>query len=82
VPHNKGEFEIGRDYLLSKSLKGSFSGSENDYRLFAASPILLLSIFTSVITLIAIGYNLNENEYSLSGLSIVNSMTLLCVLFM
>lgn len=75
-------FEVGRDFLLHKDIKGSFGSSPKSFRIFSASPILFLSIFISVIMLLGIGYNLNENEYSLSGLSIVNSMTMLCILFM
>ncbi|MDI1353382.1 MAG: hypothetical protein PSX36_00595 [bacterium] len=82
APPKLGVFEVGKDFLLAKDIKGSFEGSADTYRIFSASPILFLSIFISVIMLIGIGYNLNENEYSLSGLTIVNSMTLLCVLLM
>ncbi len=81
VPVRSSTFEVGSDYLLRKDIKGSFEGSERTYRIFAASPILFLSIFTSIIMLAAMAYNLNENEYSLIGLSIISLMTLLCVMF-
>ena len=82
VPQKRNAVYIGKDYLLQKELKGSFAGSEVTYRIFSASPVLFLATFTSIIVLIGIGYNLNENEYSLSGLTIVSAMTMLCVVFM
>jgi hypothetical protein len=82
VPPKRTAFYVGMDYLLQKDLKGSFAGSDATYRIFSASPILFLSTFTSIIILIGIGYNLNENEYSLFGLNIISGMTLLCVVFM
>jgi hypothetical protein len=82
LPPKLTTFVVGKDYLLHRDIKGSIAGSNRSYRVFSASPVLFLSIFTSIIMLIAIGNNLNENEHSLTGLTIINAMTLLCVLFM
>jgi hypothetical protein len=81
LPEKGTIFQICEDFLLRKDLKGTFEGAERKYRVFAASPVLFLCVFTSFIMLVGICYNLNENEHSLLGLTTVNFMTLLCVLF-
>lgn len=81
-PPRRTTFMIGKDYLLRKDLKGSITGLEGSYRVFSASPILFLSSFISFICFMGFVYNLNENEYSLSGLSILNVLTLLGILMM
>jgi len=82
VPSKWMTFDVGSDWLLRKELKGAFNDSEKYYRIFAASPILFLSIFTSSILIIGVFFNLNESEHSLLGLTIVSGMTLLCIVFM
>jgi hypothetical protein len=82
IPISKSTFVVGKDFLLQRELKGSFEGSDKMYRVFSASPVLFLSTFTSIIMLFCISFNLNENEHSLTGLTIICAMTLLCVIFM
>jgi hypothetical protein len=73
-------FVIGKDFLLQKELKGMLESSGQAYRLFSASPVLLLSILVSVISFIAFLFNLNEKAYSLSGLTTINVLTLFGIL--
>lgn len=81
-PPKRTSFVIGRDYLLQKDLKGAIESLNESYRLFSASPILFLSSFISIICFMGFVYNLNENAYSLSGLSILNVLTMMGILMM
>jgi hypothetical protein len=77
VPERFSSFEIGRDYLLHKDLKGLLDTSDTSYRLFSASPALLLSIIVTVVSCAAFVYDLNENPHSLRALTILNAFTIL-----
>jgi hypothetical protein len=81
-PGKRTSFLIGRDFILRKELKGRFENSDTTYRLFSASPILFLAMFISFICYVGFGYNLNENSYSLSGLTMLNLFTLLGIMAM
>lgn len=82
LPEKKTKFVIASDFLLRKEIKGSFNSSQKMYRVFAASPILFLSTLLLVVLFIAFAYNLNENAYSLLGLTMLNSINLLGILFL
>jgi hypothetical protein len=80
TPSKRIRFIIGKDFLLQKELKGILESSDNAYRLFSASPILLLTILLFFISFLAFLLNLNENAYSLSGLTTLNVLTLFGIL--
>lgn len=80
IPPKMTSFVIGKDFLLRKDMKGRFFGDDTYYRIFSASPILFLSTFVSIISIFGFFYNLNENMYSLSGLTLLNAFTLLGIL--
>ena len=77
VPRAGSLFYIGEDFLLRKELKGVFDDEKVYYRLFAASPALFLSVLVLFATFIAFLYNLNENAYSLSAVSVLNGLTII-----
>ena len=74
------EFIIGQDFLLQKELKGSLPGSEKIYRLFSASPVLFLCVLMTFISFFGFVMDLNENVYTLMGLSVLNFLTLFTIL--
>ncbi len=78
-PENAIEYVIGKDFLLQKDLKGVLENSNDVYRLFSASPVLFLAILASFISLFGFIMNLNENAYTLSGISILNFLALLAI---
>lgn len=80
LPPKKIAFRVGSDFLLSKELKASYNGSEQNYRLFAASPVLFLSLFVLLISTMAFSLNLNQNSYSLMALTVLNFLTLLGII--
>lgn len=80
VPVPPIEFFVGEDYLLGKELKGFFDDSENSYRIFAASPVLFLSVLVMTACFIAFVYNLNQNAYSLSAVSVLNVLTVFAIM--
>jgi hypothetical protein len=73
-------FVIGKDFLLQKELKGFLPDSNTAYRLFSANPILLLCGLVSFISFFGFIMNLNENAYTLGGLSALNVLTLIAVI--
>lgn len=77
VPAKKICFLTGKDFLLQKDLKGWFDYPGKSYRLFSASPILFLCLFISLVSFIVFFYNLNENAYSLCGITVLNALTIL-----
>ncbi|WP_317897259.1 hypothetical protein [Aurantibacillus circumpalustris] len=79
-PNKAVYFIIGRDYLLQKNLKGFMEGYNNAYRLFSASPVLLLSMLAICISLFVFVMNLNEKVYNLVGLSVLNFLALFTIL--
>lgn len=82
IPQQRMRFVIGKDFLLQKELKGSVENLKGTYRLFLASPILLLCILIGFISFGGFVLNMNENKYSLHALSVVNALTLLGILFL
>ena len=79
-PSKTFHFIIGKDFLLQKELKGFMAGYDKAYRLFSASPVLLLSSLAICISLFGFIMNLNENIYNLAGLSVLNFLALLTIL--
>ena len=75
----KIQFVIGKDFLLQKELKGSLETSEESYRLFAASPLLLLSGLMIVFSVFVFALDLNQKVHTLFGLSTLNFLTLLAI---
>jgi hypothetical protein len=82
IPSRFTTFTIGKDFILQKDLKGTLDDSDRTYRLFSASPVLFLAIFILIIIFGAYIYDLNENAYSLMALSVLNSMSILGILFL
>ncbi len=80
IPDKYTSFLLGKDFLLQKNLKGVLQSSDTSYRLFRASPILLLCVFISFICFMAYHFNLNENMFSLSGMTTLNVLTLFFIL--
>lgn len=80
VPPKFSKFWIGSDFLLGKNLRGIVNTSNKSYRVFTASPILLLSTLALIISLIAILSDLNHNPYSLTAICVLNGLALLAIL--
>jgi hypothetical protein len=79
VPKIYSKFYLGKDFILQKTLKGKFEKSDNEYRVFLASPILFLCVMILIISFIAIVSNLNHQAYSLAALSILNVLALFAI---
>ncbi|MCE3227741.1 MAG: hypothetical protein K0S32_2292 [Bacteroidetes bacterium] len=75
VPPKYAPFEVGKDFLLQKEIKGSVSSSEKQFRIQRASPILFLSVFVAIFSFIFFFYNLNQNPYSLRAITSINAIT-------
>lgn len=79
-PEHDIVYLVGRDYLLQKELKGILEDSASSYRLFNASPILFLAVLATIISFFGFVMNLNENIYTLSGITSLNFLILLTIL--
>ncbi|MBA3663599.1 MAG: hypothetical protein H0W61_05255 [Bacteroidetes bacterium] len=77
TPPKFSQFEVGKDFLLQKEIKGSISTSPHQYRIQRASPILFLSVFVAVFSFIFFAYNLNQNPHSLRAITSINAVTVL-----
>lgn len=80
-PDRFSEFEIGSDFLLGKEIKGRINTDGEIYSLVKASPILFLSIFVGILSLILFFFDLNENVHSLSAITAINLLTVLAFIF-
>jgi len=80
APYNRVCFITGKDFLLQKELKGSIENSEQVYRLFSASPILILCFLAAFFSFFGFVMNLNENVYTLGGLSSLNFLAMLAII--
>lgn len=76
-PPKYTQLDVGSDFIMNCELKAKTSDSENYYRLFRASPVLLLCAFCSFILLMGMYHNLNLSDYTLWGLTVLSAMTLL-----
>ena len=65
-------FQIGKDYILQKELMAKICDLDKDYFIQSSSPILFLLLLIIFVSIISVIYNLNENIYSLSAVSLLN----------
>jgi hypothetical protein len=82
VPKAGEGVSIGKDHLLRKELKAVLDSGDKAFRLFNATPVLILSGLALSISFIAIFYNLNQNAYSLNAMSVLNAITLLGIILL
>jgi hypothetical protein len=75
-PPQAAVFTVGKDFLLQKEIKGTVSTSEHIYRINRASPILFLSFFVALFSIIFFSYNLNQNPHSLRAITVINALTI------
>ncbi len=80
TPAKYTTFKVGKDYLLQREIKAYVNTSGDYYRIQDASPILFLSVFLGIFSLIFFSYNLNQNVHSLGAISIINAITLMAFL--
>ncbi|MEI8136896.1 MAG: hypothetical protein WCH21_06180 [Bacteroidota bacterium] len=80
APEKYSAFRVCKDYLLQREIKGFISTSDHYYRIQAASPMLFLSVFLGIFSLIFFSYNLNQNLHSLTAISLINGITILAFL--
>jgi hypothetical protein len=80
TPKRQSAYQIGKDYILQKSLRGILETSESSYRLQEASPLIFLSVFLIVVSCISFFYNLNEEPHSLRAVAIINGITMFAFL--
>lgn len=80
TPFKYSSFRVCKDFLLQREIKAQVNTSDNYYRIQAASPMLFLSIFLGIFSLIFFSYNLNQNLHSLASISIINGITILAFL--
>jgi hypothetical protein len=76
-PPRFSAFEVGKDFLLQKEIKGSIATSDKQFRILRASPILFLSVFVAIFSFIFFFYNLNQNPHSLRAITCINAVTVL-----
>ncbi len=77
IPRKYTAFKVGKDFLLQREIKALVNTSDEYYRIQRASPILFLSIFLGIFSLIFFSYNLNQNLQSLGAISAINAITIL-----
>ncbi|MDP3557850.1 MAG: hypothetical protein Q8T03_10780, partial [Bacteroidota bacterium] len=80
APEKFTTFKVGKDFLLQREIKAYVNTSDDYYRIQAASPMLFLSVFLGIFSLIFFSYNLNQNIQSLIAISIINGITILAFL--
>lgn len=76
IPKKYSGFNVGKDFILQKEIKGNIAGSEEMFRIHRAGPLLFLSIFVSILSCIFFSYNLNQNPHSLRAITLINLVTL------
>lgn len=80
TPEKYSAFKVGKDYLFQREIKAYLGTSGNYYRIQSASPILFLSVFLGIFSLIFFSYNLNQNPNSLIAISLINAVAILAFL--
>jgi hypothetical protein len=80
VPKIGSSFKIGKDFLLQKQLICQFPDSSKSYSIIKSEPILFLSFFVMIFTLVLTHYNQNQKSYSLKVMTLINAMSLLLFL--
>lgn len=73
-------FNIGKDFILQKQIKGGLLTSPKLFRIQRAGPLLFLSAFLVILACIFFWYNLNFSDHSLKAISLINALTMLCFL--
>lgn len=82
LPEPGARFSVGKDFLLGKEMKAVLADGGHHYRLFSASPLIILCGLALSISVVAIMYNLNQNSYSLMAMSVLNGMVLVGILLL
>ncbi len=77
APKIGSSFKIGRDFFLQKQLVCQFPDSSYSYSIIKSEPILFLSFFVMIFTLVLTYYNQNQKSYSLKVMTLINMMSLL-----
>jgi len=80
IPSRFTKFLVAKDFLLRKNLRARIEEDTREYRLFSASPILLLSLLVLIISLMVFTYDLNHNAHSLMALTVLNCLVMLAIL--
>ena len=80
APSIGSSFKIGRDFLLQKQLICRFPSSSKSYSIIKSEPILFLSFFVMIFTLVLTHYNQNQKSYSLKVMTLINALSLLLFL--
>jgi hypothetical protein len=76
-PAKFSSFELGKDFILQKELKGTISTSNDIYKIHQSSPLFFLSFFVAVFSCIIFSYNQNQNPHSLIALTATNAVTII-----
>ncbi len=82
VPEVHSAFNVGKDFILQKEIKGTITTSDKIYRIHAADPIFFLSIFVAIFSCIFFNYNLNEHPYPLGALTAINAITVIAFMLL
>lgn len=82
LPPKYTSFMIGSDFILHKPLKARYGNNQTSYRLFSASPLLLLILLSLITCIVGYTYNLNETAHSLMAMNVLNALTLLGVMIL
>lgn len=82
APTRYSAFDIGKDFLLQKEIKGVVETSEKSYLTQLAFPLFFLSVFVGIFSFIFFFFDLNQNPYSLWALSSINAITVFGFLMM
>ena len=77
VPEKFSRFNVGKDFLLHKEIKGTLTTSSDTFWIYESISIFFLAIFVAVFSCIIFTYNLNENIYPLTAITIINAVTVL-----
>lgn len=80
LPRERGSFVVGHDFLLHKKLKACYSTVNLFYRLYEASPVLIIILLALVTSSVAYIYNLNEAAGSLTAVTFLNALALLALI--
>lgn len=80
LPPKRGAFMVATDFILQKELKGAFNQTGNTYRLFNASPVLIIILLALITSTVGYIYNLNHNAASLTAITVLNSLCLFAVI--
>lgn len=80
VPNVNSSFLVGKDFLFQKEINVKFDKEGKSYRIKSAEPLMFLSCFVGFLMLVTFFYNLNQNPNSLNAITLMNAITVLCLL--